>query len=268
MESSASLKEWKVVNRLCIRQTDTIKQFVHTFVKTHPKTRKRNILLSILVRCSSNLLSVALLSKFMVMNQKPVLLKLPVGLLLRSCYMDALLGLYICNQDDNHVEEIAEVLHADYVGALFNQFEVYRDNVGDDGFDADFLEHMYTMAIEDNYMAYLELNKELDEVEIGHERNLWKVTPRKKIRMLIPDKKVANELNIKTIWEYLKEREYYAECANILFAYYKYFSQYEHFSESSFGVSTISLDLDHVSLVRAVERLSEAFGMIQRQLAG
>lgn len=156
----------------------------------------------------------------------------------------------------------------DYVGALFNQFEVYRDNVGDDGFDADMLEHMYTMAIEDNYLSYLEPNKEPDEVELGHERDLWRVTPRKKIRTLILDKKAANELNIKNIWEYLKEREKYAECANILFTYYKYFSQYEHFSESSFGDSTVPLDVDHVNLVRAVERLSEAFGMIQRQLDG
>lgn len=266
MANSDSLKEWYAVNRKCLSQVQDIKLFIDSFVKTHSKTRKRNFLISILVRLSSNLCSIALLSKYMVINRKPVLLKFPVGLLLRNCFMDALLGLYICDKDENHVAEITEVLHADYVNALFNQFEVYRDNVGDGGLDDGVLEHMYTMAIEDNYLEYLEPNKDPIEVEVGHERDIWRVTPRKKIRTLIPEKKVTNELNIKSMWEYLKERENYAECASFLFSYYKYFSQYEHFSESSFGDATVSLDVDHVNLVKAVERLSESIGVIQQEL--
>ena len=75
------------------------------------------------------------------MSKNPLNLKLSVGILLRNCYMDALLSLYLCDQDECHVEEIAEVLNADYVKALFVQFEVYRDKLDDIGFDDDFLEH-------------------------------------------------------------------------------------------------------------------------------
>ena len=112
-----------------------------------------------------NLTSNAILTKFLVIQKKPSYLKLSIGILLRNCFMDLLLGLYICDMDDEHVEEIAEVLNLNYVKALFEQFEVYRDKIEDVNFDEDFLEHMYTMSIEDNCLQYLEPYKKPIAIE-------------------------------------------------------------------------------------------------------
>lgn len=266
MRNVDTLKEWVEVNRLCLHQVKDIKQFAKEYINTHAKTRKRHLLISILVRCSTNLTSIAILTKFMVMSKNPLNLKLSVGILLRNCYMDALLGLYLCDQDECHVEEIAEVLNADYVKALFDQFEVYRDKLDDIGFDDDFLEHVYTMCIEDNYLNYLEINEETKEIKPGSERYIWKTMPKDNIRTLIPKKVVKRELDIKTIWETLKSNEKYADCANNLYAYYKYFSQYEHFSEAGLE-NAIATDVDdNVNLVKAVERLEGAESIMKLEL--
>lgn len=264
MNGVDNLKEWAEVNRICVRQVKEIKLFVWDFIKVHARTRKYYLQISLIVRCSTNLTSIAILTKFMVMSKNPLNLKLSVGILLRNCYMDALLGLYLCDQDECHIEEIAEVLNADYVKALFDQFEVYRDKLDDIGFDDDFLEHLYTLCIEDNFLGYLEFNDETKEIKRGNERYIWKVMPKDKIRTLKPKKLAIRELDIKTIWEALKCKEKYVDCANNLYAYYKYFSQYEHFSEAGNGNSIVSNENDNVNLVKAIERLVEAEELIMR----
>lgn len=122
MESIEPVREWIVVNKMCIHEIGDIKLFVKKFVKNHPITRKQHFLSSIFIRCSMNLTSNAILTKFLVIQKKPSYLKLSIGILLRNCFMDLLLGLYICDMDDEHVEEIAEVLNLNYVKALFEQF--------------------------------------------------------------------------------------------------------------------------------------------------
>lgn len=265
MNTNDSLKEWRDVNKFCINLVQDIKSFIRDYVRDHEKNRKRLMLISILARCNTNLISIALLTKYMVVNKKPYTLKLSIGILLRNCYMDALLGLYLSEKDENHIEEIAEVLNADYVKALFDQFEVYRDKVDDIGSDCDFLEHMYTMTIEDNYLHYLELNEDIEEIKPGEERHIWKTTPKKRIRTLIPENKVKQELDLKGIWKNLKDNEIYADCANNLYAYYKYFSQYEHFSEAGYGNTVVSSEDDNVDMVKAVERLAESIDLIEQK---
>lgn len=266
MKNVDTLKEWIEVNRLCIHQIKDTRLFVRDFIRTHKKNRKRHLLISILVRCSTNLTSIAILTKFMIMSKTPLYLNLSVGILLRNCYMDALLGLYLNDQDECHIEEIAEVLNADYVKALFEQFEVYRDKIEDTCFDEDFLEHIYTMCIEDNYLNYLELNEDTKDIKPGNERYIWKAMPKDKIRTLIPKKVAKRELDIKTIWETLKCNEMYADCANKLYDYYKCFSQFEHFSEAGNGNTLVSSEDDNINMVKAVERLIEAVRLITHSM--
>lgn len=261
-----TLKEWVSVNRLCLNQIKDIRQFIKDYIRTHAKTRKRHLLISILMRCTTNLTSIAILTKFMVMSKNSLNLKLSIGILLRNCYMDVLLGLYLCDQDECHIEEIAEVLNADYVKALFDQFEVYRDKLDDIGFDDDFLEHVYTICIEDNYLDYLEISEAMKEIKPGSERYIWKTMQKDKLRTLIPKKDAKRELDIKTIWETLKRKEKYADIANNLYAYYKYFSQYEHFSEAGHGNAFVTKCDDNVNLVKAVERLVDAEDLIKLEL--
>lgn len=264
MNNTGSVEEWIKVNQLCITQVDGIRTFIGEYTRKYSGNRKRIMLISILLRFSVNLISVALLAKSMVVNKMSLNLKLSVGILLRNCYMDALLGLYLCDKDERHIDEIAEVLNLDYVKALFDQFEVYRDKLVGTGWDDDFLEHLYTMGIEDTYWDYLKYKGVKTEIVPGKERYIWGVTPKNEIRTLIPKGDVKNELNISTICSSLKNVDIYAGCADNLYAYYKYFSQYEHFSEAGYGNTIVSSEDDNVDMVKAIERLAESVDLIKR----
>ena len=122
------------------------------------------------------------------------------------------------------------------------------------------------MCIEDNYLNYLEPNKDTEKIKPGEERYIWKTMPKDKIRTLIPKKVAKRELDIKTIWETLKCNGKYADCATNLYAYYKYFSQYEHFSEAGHGNAIVTNGDDNVNLVKALERLGEVEGLIKSEL--
>ena len=58
-------------------------------------------------------------------------------------------------------------------------------------------------------------------------------------------------------FEHLKvgSTTYTAEVSRRLYAYYKYFSQYEHFSESGYGDTLADFDKDNVSFEKAFECL-------------
>ena len=149
---------------------------------------------------------------------------------------------------------------------MFDQFEVYRDKLDGMGFDDDFMEHVYTLGIEDNFTNYIEFTDDTKYIIPGQERNIWKAKSKDKIRTLIPKDKAKNELNIKIIWEALKCNEKHADCANNLYAYYKYFSQYEHFSVFGYGNAIVSCKNDNVNMVKAMNRLAEAEQHIKQAL--
>lgn len=89
---------------------------------------------------------------------------------------------------------------------------------------------------------------------------------KEEVRNLIPENKPKNELNIKVVFETLKRIPQYSECAKNLYAYYKYFSQYEHFSESGFGDAIADFSNDNVNFEMALVRLEESITVIQEGL--
>lgn len=219
------------------------------------------------MRQCSNLYAVAILTKVSVAMSNSVLFKLPIGLLLRNCYMDCLLGLYLSSVTEADAMEISEVLHIDYAKALFDEFEVYRDKVGGIlPFNDEMLESIYTMNLEDNFLWAYEPNKTPDKTEPCGERYLWKARNKKEVRNLISENEVKNELNIKVVFENLQRTPQYSSYAKNLYAYYKYFSQYEHFSESGFGDAIADFSNDNVNFEMALVRLEESISVIQEEL--
>ena len=89
---------------------------------------------------------------------------------------------------------------------------------------------------------------------------------KEEVRRQIPENEVKNELNIKVVFETLKRIPQYSECAKNLYAYYKYFSQYEHFSESGFGDAIADFSNDNVNFEMALVRLEESISVIQEEL--
>lgn len=123
------------------------------------------------------------------------------------------------------------------------------------------------MSIEDNCLQYLEPYKKPIAIETGHERDLWKVASKKNIRTLIAKDKINQELNLKTIYEYLLRKNQYSEYVKNIFGYYKYYSQYEHFSESGFGNAIAPNDSDNVDMTKAIARLSEAITKVKQKMS-
>ena len=266
MKKSKSPNEWIVVNQKCKNLVKELRRVVFD-KKSTIASKKERLLLGILMRQCSNLSAIAVLTKVSVAVSNSVLFKLPIGLLLRNCSMDCLLGLYLSSVTEADAMEIAEVLHIDYAKALFDEFEVFRDKAnGILPFDDEMLEHIYTMNLEDNFLWAYEPNKAADKTEPCGERYLWKARNKKEVRSLIPENEVKNELNIKVVFETLKRIPQYSECAKNLYAYYKYFSQYEHFSESGFGDAIADFSNDNVNFEMALVRLEESITVIQEGL--
>lgn len=259
-------KEWIVVNKRCLELISDISEFYHKETKWQEE-RKDKILHAILMRYIMTLTSVALLAKCSVLQRRATFYKLPIGLLLRNCYMDGLLGLYFCCLDEANVEEVANCLNLDYVKALFEEFEVYRDKISPKcDWNEEFVEHLYTLNLEDMFLSDFSVNKSPDQIVPGKERELWKAKSKKDVRTLIPEKEVRKELNINTIFSYLENHSTYSSCAKNLYAYYKYFSQYEHFSENGFGDAIAAYDEDNVNLEAAILRISDSVGLIKNFL--
>lgn len=258
--------EWVTVNLKCNKLVAEIRKFVLS-QNSIAASKKERLLLGILMRQCSNLSAIAVLTKVSVSIGNSVLFKLPIGLLLRNCYMDCLLGLYLGSITEADALEISEVLHIDYAKALFDELEVFRDKAnGILPFDDEMLEHIYTVNLEDNFLWAYEANKTPDKTEPCGERYLWKARNKKEVRNLIPENEVKNELNIKVVFENLQRTHQYSSCAKSLYAYYKYFSQYEHFSESGFGDAIADFSNDNVNFEMALVRLEESISVIQEEL--
>lgn len=94
MKNSNANNEWVAVNLKCNKLVEDMRKLVLA-QNSSTRGKKKRFLLSILMRQCSNLYAVAILTKVSVAMSNSVLFKLPIGLLLRNCYMDCLLGLYL-----------------------------------------------------------------------------------------------------------------------------------------------------------------------------
>ena len=140
---------------------------------------KRNdrigIIISILYRIIRNIRAVLFLTVESAKKEDSIFMKLPVGILIRNCLMDGILAMHIANNNDQVCKNLMALSNRNYLNALFEEFEVYRDKLGDD-FDEVTSEYLYTMAIEDTYLNELQWNEGNAKIEPLNERNIWKAT--------------------------------------------------------------------------------------------
>ena len=78
-------------------------------------------------------------------------LELPIGLLIRSCLIDSIVGLYLSAVDDKAASDIISDFNQDYVRSMPDRYEVYSDRCAASKLDDSLLKHMYGLQIEDNY---------------------------------------------------------------------------------------------------------------------
>lgn len=214
---------------------------------------QKTAIMNFLRRIECNLWAVKNLAYIAVTHMNgSTYLKLPVGLLLRSCISDSLWAIYMSQKDESCIKDILKNLRTDYVKALLEQFNVYKDRVEDFVIDESTVETSFTMGIENHFIDVLEINESYAEEKMPKQCSPWKVPSRQR-------------LTLKKIHEELSKNERTATLAKNLYAYYKYFSQYEHFSNNGHGDSLVDFVNDHMSFYKAFIRLGEAMNICLKQ---
>ena len=222
------------------------------------RVEKEKLLL--LYRIYSNLYSSLLLTAQILKTGKSSFFQLPIGLLLRCCFTDCLFAIYIQRANKKQVYEELDLRTIEYANSMLERKEVYRDQVKSTGivYDDVFIDHMWELTMEDNFLGSLTL-----------EYNLKKLTVRKQSKPELKDEgfSTTKSINTKNIADFLIRIPELEKVATRLYHYYKYFSQYEHFSENGQGDVLASSDAvgnDNVHLPSAVKALSTGVEMVMK----
>lgn len=179
--------------------------------------------------------------------------KFPVGLLLRSCLMDTIYALYLHDMKAKEAEEEIEVLNKDYVKSLEGRFDVYKDKVPDIGLPVEEIKSFYSLGCEDTFIQYL-------TYEMDGEKLKTKAVKSKDLRTI--HESWPENLTIASMVDYVRTKPKQVDIVNRLNAYYKYFSQYEHFSEQGYGDSLASFGDDNVSFPSAIDTLEKGLKVV------
>ena len=214
--------------------------------------RVEKVKLLLLYRIYSNLYASLLLTTQVLKTGKSSFFQLPIGLLLRCCFTDCLFALYIQHADKKRVHEELELRTIEYANSMLERKEVYRDQVKSTGIihDDDFIDHMWEVTMEDNFLGPLTLDDPPG-----------KLTVRKQSKPELKDEGFSKIKSVKTkdVVEFLIGIPELENVTTRLYHYYKYFSQYAHFSENGQGDVLAALDKDgndNIHLPSAIRALS------------
>jgi len=222
--------------------------------------RVEKVTLLLLYRIYSNLYSSLLLTAAAYKKRTISFFQLPIGIILRCCYTDCLFALYILSVDKDRAHEELELRTIEYANSLLERKEVYRDQVKSTGveWDDDLIDNFWELTMEDNFLGLLTFNDNLEDLAL---------TKQSKIQL-----EEAGFTNLKSIVttaqkNFLIGIPELKTVATRLFHYYKYFSQYEHFSENGQGdvlVSDEKNGSDNIHLPSAIRALSVGVEKVMR----
>lgn len=242
------------IKELFVEELTLLKK-IQEYVKEHSQgelERVEKVKLLLLYRIYSNLYSSLLLTAQVLKTGKISFYQLPIGLLLRCCFTDCLFALYIQHADKKRVYEELELRTIEYANSMLERKEVYRDQVKSTGIihDDDFIDHLWELTMEDNFLGLLTLDN-----------NLEKLTVRKQSNCQLKDGGFSKTKSVRTkdVVEFLNSIPDLEKVPTRLFHYYKYFSQYEHFSENGQGdvlASSEKYGNDNIHLPSAIRALS------------
>lgn len=214
--------------------------------------RVEKVKLLLLYRIYSNLYSSLLLTAQILKTGKSSFFQLPIGLLLRCCFTDCLFAIYIQRANKKQVYEELDLRTIEYANSMLERKEVYRDQVKSTGivYDDAFIDHLWELTMEDNFLGLLTLDD-----------NLEKLTVIKRSKQQLKDEGFSRAKSVKTkdIVDFLISIPELEKVATRLYHYYKYFSQYEHFSENGQGdvlASSEKAGNDNIHLPSAIKALS------------
>ena len=190
--------------------------------------------------------------------------QLPIGILLRCCFTDCLFTLYIQRVGKEKAYEELELRTIEYANSLLERKEVYRDQVKSTGaeFDDAFIDNMWELTMEDNFLGLLTFDDNMEDLLVTKQSN-----QQLKDSGFTKTKSIAT----KDILDFLVDIPELKATATRMYHYYRYFSQYEHFSENGQGdvlESEKDDGNDNIHSSRLYEHGECAGDAVQRQTGG
>lgn len=214
--------------------------------------RIKKVKVLLLYRIYSNLYSSLLLTAQVLKTGKISFFQLPIGLLLRCCFTDCLFALYMQRAGKERVYEELDLRTIEYANSILERKEVYRDQVKSTGkiLDDAFIDHLWELTLEDNFLGLLTLDDNQEELTVI-----------KQSKGQLKDAGFSKQNSIKTkdIVAFLVAIPELESVAMRLYHYFRYFSQYEHFSENGQGDVLASMEKDgndNIHLPSAIRALS------------
>lgn len=218
----------------------------------------------LLYRIVRNLRAVHTLAKDSSQNEDSVFFKLPVGLILRNCLFDSILALHFAYKDEKDSVNLNSLYNNQYVRALLEEFPVYKDKISQN-LDDETKRTAFYLSLEDTFLQHLDFNdkmfaqrKDSGTIPPLQEQFMWK--PRAYSSLYEGCLKSDGEF--KHIKELLGQNENLADNVNSLYAYYKYFSQYEHFSQMGDGDSLVPFGEDNIRFEKTFYHIGQAVRLI------
>lgn len=243
------------INELYAEELALLKR-ISNYGKDFPKEnqeRVQKVTLLLLYRIYSNLFSALLLTSVAYKKGKGAFLQLPIGIVLRCAFTDCIFALYILSVDKERADEELDLRSIEYANSLLERREVYRDQVKSVGIDYndEFIDHMWELTMEDNFLHLLTIDENKEDLE---------VTKRSKDQLKNAGFSKLKSVGTKDQKDYLISLGGMEKVATRLYHYYKYFSQYEHFSEEGQGDVLVTSEEDgndNVHLPSAVRALRD-----------
>ena len=233
----------------------TLLKRIQKYGKEHPQgelERVERVKLLLLYRIFSNLYSAFLLTMIALKKGKISFYQLPIGLLFRCAITDCLFTLYLQRVGKEKAYEELELRTIEYANSMLERKEVYRDQVKSTGtlFDDAFIDHMWELTMEDNFLGLLTLDDNLKDLA---------VVKQSKEQLKEAGFSKVKSVGTKELKDFLIGIPEIEAVVTRLYQYYKYFSQYEHFSENGQGDVLVTAEEDgndNIHLPSAIRALS------------
>jgi hypothetical protein len=239
----------------------TLLKKIQKYGKEQPQgkqERVEKVKLLLLYRIYSNLYSSLLLTAQVLKTGKISFFQLPIGLLLRCCFTDCLFTLYIQRAGKKRAYEELDLRTIEYANSMLERKEVYRDQVKSTGkiLDDVFIDHLWELTMEDSFLEQLTFGDNLEELT---------VIKQSKQQLKYEGYSRVKSVMTKDVVIFLSRIPEIEKVATRLFHYYKYFSQYEHFSENGQGdvlASSKKDGNDNIHLPSAIRALSDGVEIV------
>ena len=231
---------------------DEYKHFFHS--------KQELIVFSLLIKVTSNILGSLSIVIGAIKAKGSIMYKLPLGVCFRCAIVDLQTALYYQSLSEETANAHFEVSNLQYAKSLLERMEVYKDKVHNISpkFDDKLLDEMYELGLEDNFCEYFDF-------KCGENGVYLESTPEIQYR-----KRASLEEGkyptIKQMYEHLAAEAAYAHQAERLYHYYKYFSQYEHFSALGFGDAYSPFGNDNAYIPSAIDIIEEGIEIVFKNL--